>query len=425
MVISVLHVNKSDAAGGAAIAANRLHDGLVADGVESRFLVGTAETIREQVKSISPHWLDSQLYRFTYKEGLNNINFVSTFKLSKHSFFQAADVINFHNLHAGYFNYLALPSLTKRKPAVLTLHDMWSFTGHCAYSFECDRWQTGCGQCPDLTTYPPVTKDNTHLTWQLKKWVYQRANLQIVTLSSWLTAQVRQSILAHLPIHQIPNGIDTDIYRPLDIAASRSKLGISLRKQVLMCAAINLQEKRKGSDLLVAALNKLPASVREKTALVVLGNSGGKMAELIEMEVVELGFIQDDRKKAIAYSAADLFVFPSTADNLPLVLQESMACGTPTVAFDVGGVPDLVRPGVTGYLAAPRDIEAFCDGIKQLLENAPLRADIAENCRQITLQEYSIELQVSRYRKLYETALSKTVLPETVLSQGGISKCEF
>ena len=405
MAMNVLHINKSAATGGAAIAANRLHTGLLADGIESRFLVGTAEIEGDRVASIHPHWLDSQLYRFAYREGLNDVNFVSTFKISKHPFFRAADVVNFHNLHAGYFNYLALSNLTKKRPAVLTLHDMWSFTGHCAYSFECDRWKIGCGQCPNLDTYPRVAKDNTRLALQLKKWIYQRANLRIVTLSNWLTAQVKQSVLAHLPIHHIPNGIDPDIYKPLDAAKSRAELGIPLEKQVLMCAAINLKEGRKGSDLLVSALNKLPSSVREKTVLVVLGSSGGQMAELIEMDVVELGFISDDRQKVMAYSSADLFVFSSRADNLPLVLQESMACGTPMVAFDVGGVPDLVRPGITGYLAAPQEVEALTRGIEQLLDNESLLKNMAENCRQIVLQEYSIELQVSRYVQLYKESL--------------------
>ena len=402
--MKVLHINKSDALGGAAIAANRLHTGLLANGIESRFLVGTAETSDERVAEIESHRLDKQLSRFAHRAGLNDLNLVNTFNLCQHPFYQAADVLNLHNLHTGYFNYLALPKLTRSKKAVITLHDMWSFTGHCAYSFECDRWQQGCGQCPDLNTYPRVDRDKTRLVWMLKKWVYQHSNLQVVTLSRWLTDQVKQSILSHLPIHHIPNGINTNVYQPLNVAASRVKLGIPLNKQILMCAALNLAEERKGSDLLIVALNKLPAAIRENTALVMLGNSGGQMAKLIDMEVVELGFISDDRQQTAAYSAADLFVFPSRADNLPLVLQESMACGTPMVAFGVGGIPDLVRPKVTGYLAQSQDIEDFCHGILHLLENENLRLNMAANCRRITIEEYSIELQVARYTQLYELA---------------------
>jgi glycosyltransferase involved in cell wall biosynthesis len=111
--------------------------------------------------------------------------------------------------------------------------------------------------------------------------------------------------------------------------------------------------------------------------------------------------------KAIAYSAADLCVFPTRADNLPLVLQESMAYGTPMVSFNVGGVPDLVRPNVTGYLAKPEDAKDFSQGILQLLEDDTLREKMSANCRAIALQEYPIELQAKRYIELYQQVLDK------------------
>ena len=123
------------------------------------------------------------------------------------------------------------------------------------------------------------------------------------------------------------------------------------------------------------------------------------------MPVLNLGYISNDRFKAIVYSAADLFVFPTRADNLPLTLQESMACGTPMVSFKIGGVPDLVRPGITGYLAQPEDTEDFCNGIVQLLEEQNLRDRLSENCRAIALEEYPLELQAQRYIELYHQVL--------------------
>ena len=123
------------------------------------------------------------------------------------------------------------------------------------------------------------------------------------------------------------------------------------------------------------------------------------------MPVLNLGYISNDRFKAIVYSAADLFVFPTRADNLPLTLQESMTCGTPMVSFKIGGVPDLVRPGITGYLAQPEDTEDFCNGIVQLLEDQNLRDRLSENCRAITLEEYPLELQAQRYIELYHQVL--------------------
>jgi glycosyltransferase involved in cell wall biosynthesis len=117
--------------------------------------------------------------------------------------------------------------------------------------------------------------------------------------------------------------------------------------------------------------------------------------------------VTSDRLKALIFSAADLFIFPTRADNLPLVLQESMACGTPMVSFKIGGVPDLVRPGITGYLAAAEDPEDFCNGIIQLLENHHLRETMGENCRSIALAEYSLEGQSDRYIQLYRSLLGE------------------
>jgi glycosyltransferase involved in cell wall biosynthesis len=126
------------------------------------------------------------------------------------------------------------------------------------------------------------------------------------------------------------------------------------------------------------------------------------MAELVDVQTLNLGYVSNDQIKAIAYSAADLYVFPTRADNLPLVLIESMACGTPMVSFKVGGVPDLLRPGITGYLAEPENPEDFCNGIVQLLEDESLRSHMGEQCRSIALKEYTLELQVQRYIEMYQ-----------------------
>ncbi len=136
-----------------------------------------------------------------------------------------------------------------------------------------------------------------------------------------------------------------------------------------------------------------------------LGDGGDAIAETIGMPVINLGYVSSDRLKSIAYSAADLFVFPTRADNLPLVLQESIACGIPMVSFKVGGVPDLVRRGITGYLATPEDADDFCKGIVQLLEDNQLRHEMGQNCRQIALKEYPLDRQAQRYIKLYEHVL--------------------
>lgn len=406
--MKVLHINQSDIGGGAAIAGYRIHQGLLKQGIESKLLVGRRQTDDPQIAQVNCHYrLDNQLYRFTFRAGFNYINYISSFDIPKHSFFSAADILNFHNLHNGYFNYLAIPHLTAQKPAIFTLHDMWSFTGHCAYSYDCSRWQIGCGQCPYLETYPAIRRDSTHWEWKLKDWVYDHSDLKIVAPSNWLIQQAKVSLLGRFPIHYIPYGIDTDAYRPLDLELCRTVLGIPLKKKVLLFSADDLKDSRKGGDLLIKSLRQLPFALKQDCLLLTFGQRTAYLEAEVDIAAMHLGYISSDRLKSIAYSAADLFIFPTRADNLPLVLQESMACGTPMVSFNIGGVSDLVQPGITGYLAQPENINQFCRGIVELLTDNAARQQMRENCRDISLKEYTLELQAKRYKQLYQQVLNE------------------
>lgn len=406
--MKILQINFSDFAngGGGAIAMYRLYLGLKKANIDCKILSGvkTLEILDSQsiVRSSKLEYLIKLL---TSRLGLNDIHCVSSFRISNNNFFINSDILNFHVIHSGFFSYLALPELTKNKPAIFTLHDMWSFTGHCAYSYDCDRWQHGCGNCPYPDIYPPIKLDNTYLEWKLKDWVYSKSNLTIVTISKWLTEQVKKSMLNRFNIHYIPNGIDTEAYKPLNKEECRHILGISWNQKILMFGAVSLKDERKGSDLLIKSLQQLPSSLKSDILLLTLGEGGEKIAEMVGIKTLNLGYVSSDRLKSIAFSASDLFVFPTRADNLPLVLQESMACGTPMVSFDIGGVPDLVRHNITGYLAKPEDIQDFSNGIVQLLEDDQLRQNMSKNCRVIAISEYSLELQAKRYIELYEQVL--------------------
>jgi glycosyltransferase involved in cell wall biosynthesis len=414
--LNVLHINTWGGIGGAFIASDRLHRSLLKANINSVYAYGRA--LNGSDSDLKGHNVyhalgqranlaEITITKAFRKVGLNDITRLSTFKLSKKQFFQTASVLNFHNLHSDYFSYLALPALTAAKPSVWTLHDMWGLTGHCAYSYDCSRWQSGCGQCPALAEEPAVQRDATRLEWKLKNWVYHRSRLKIVTLSHWMTKQVRQGLLKQFDIHHIPNGIDTQLYQPLDPQQCRTILGIPPGKRVLMFGAQSLTNARKGGDLLLEALRELPSSLKAETVLLTLGTGADQQLKTLGMETIPLGYVSSDRLKAMAYSAADLFVFPSRADNLPLVLQESMACGTPMVSFRVGGIPDLVRPGITGLLAEPGDAHNLREKLIQLLEAPNQREEMRKYCREITLQEYSSELQCKRYIALYQQLLAE------------------
>ena len=376
--MKVLHLWKSDSAqvgGGGVVGMSRLHSGLRERGIDSQILCDRKTTDSPHVKEFQHRprleILEKLLRQTTSKLGLNEIHRLSSFKINEHEAYIDADIVHFHGLHGGFVNYLALPGLTKDKPAVFTLRNMWSMTGHCTYSYDCDRWKTGCGKCPYPHTNPPIERDATRLEWKLKDWSYGRSNLTIVAISTWLTEQAQQSkLINRYPIYQISNGTDTTIYKPLDQEQCRLELGIPLGKKVLMFAAVQLNDFRKGGDLLLKALQSLPKSLKAETVLLLIGKAG-EMGEMITettgMQVFNLGYISDDHRKAICYSAADLFLFPTRAEAFGNVALESIACGTPVVSFKVGGVPDQVRPGITGFLATPEDPEDFCKWIIQLL----------------------------------------------------------
>lgn len=388
------------------IAMYRLHLGLKRCGVESRILCGRRTIESGDIQELPRLWkLDGLLRRITSRLGLNDIHRIGSFRVLQHDFFIGADVIHLHGIHSGTLSYLALPALTTRKPAVFTLHDMWAMTGHCAYSFDCTRWAHGCGRCPYPDTHPAVKRDSTRLEWRLKQWVYSRSTLTLIAPSLWMAGLAKQSLLHRFPIHYIPNGVDTQRYQPHPTDLCRRILGIPLDKSVLLFGAENLQDPRKGSDMLVKALSGLPDSIKSRLVLLTYGLSGTPFRENLGTPLIHFGYVAHDAFKAVLYSAADLYLLPTRADNAPLVLLESMACGTPVVSFNIGGVPELIEHGRTGYLADPENIEDFGRGIAQLLADEALRRSMRDWCRRVVLARFNQDLHIERHLHLYRQVL--------------------
>lgn len=410
--VRVLHLHSSDyhKGGGGSIAMYRLHTRLREAGVDSRILCADKTVDSPSIEEINRSWpvriAEKALGGVAGFLGLNNLHRVSAFQLKKHDCYVGADIVHIHSIHGNFFSYLALPSVCRDKQVVYTLHDMWPYTGHCCFSYDCDRWKIGCGKCPYLEVPEPVRRDSTRWEWKLKDWAYSRSNMSIVALCTPLAEQVRQSILGRFPLCKIPNGVDVEVYKPLDREFCRRVLGIPVGKNVVMVAAQNLDDPRKGGPLLLESLEGLPEKLKNDTVLLVLGKSADKL-RAASLDVLDLGYVSNDRLKAMLYSSADLFVHATRGDNLPLVLLESIACGTPVVSFDVGGIPDVVRPGITGYLARPENPSDLRRGIVELLEDDDSRESMSEKCREIAVREYSMELHVRRHIELYERLVER------------------
>lgn len=404
--MKVLHINQSDKLGGAAIAGFRLHKQLLDQSFESRMLVGYSLKDAPEIYQVKGNRVVRQLSNtpFMYL-GLNYINIINSFLIPQLDIFRDTDVVNLHNLHSGFFNYLSLDRITKKKATIYTLHDMWAFTGHCSYSFECDKWRSGCGKCPHKDTYPRIYLDNSKLEWKLKRWVYSKSNLCIVTPSNWLKNLVGSSILSRFPAHHIPNGIDLDTFKPRDRSLCRDALQISHKKFVVMFAAHNLNDPRKGATFIAESLLRLPAQLRSNTVLLTIGKGSIDGLDDSTVELVNLGYVENDDLKTLAYCAADVFLFPSHSDNYPITLQESTACGTPSVAFNVGGNSEIIIDHTTGLLIDQDHADkpvALAQALEELYNNEPKRSNMAAKCRQRALDEFDISTQARRYSELYQ-----------------------
>jgi glycosyltransferase involved in cell wall biosynthesis len=406
--MNVLLINGSVGMGGAGTAVETLGRGLQEYGHSVDFAAASFDTGTGPNRHLVPqvrHIGQKLARRAAYETGLGDIGIMNARSLARQSWFRRADIVNFHNLHGGYINYLALPKLTRERPAVITLHDMWAFTGHCVYSFDCDRWQNGCGRCPYPESYQAIKRDGSAISHRLKRHAFHAANVEFIGVSAWMADLARQSLLAPIPVHHVPNGIDTRIYRPEDAEQARRSLGLPLDRPVALYLAHNISDPRKGFDLLQDALQRLSPDVRAELFLTVVGSVGNDPDLGLAVDHSYLGYVAEPERKRLIFSAADICLFPTRSDNLPVVLQESLACGTPMVAFDVGGVAELVREGQTGLLAPHEDSESFARCIETLLAQPDLRGAMAAECRSVAERDFSLERQAAGYSAIFERML--------------------
>jgi glycosyltransferase involved in cell wall biosynthesis len=401
--LSVLHISESDAAGGAGAAAYRLHRGLNELGHGSRMLVGRKVTDDSDVRPLkrSSAWraVDRLVGTTLDALGLQYVLYPSSFGVLGDPWFRSASVVQLHNLHGSYFGFTALGAISRRRPVVWQLHDQWALTGHVAYSLDCERWRHGCGSCPYLHEYPRLRRDTTALLFRLKDRVYRRSRLQLVVPSRWLADVVEASpLLSRFPVHRIPTGIDVDTFTPGDRGEARRRLGLPVDRPIVFFAATELAERRKGLHLLVDALSRLA-----DPPLLLLAGNGTSPAGV---EAHALGPVRD-ATLVDAYRAADVLAVPTLADVLTQTAPESIACGTPCLAFDRGGVTEVVRHLETGYRARFGDVDELARGLTTLLGDSELRERLSRRCREVAETEFAVDVQVQRYAALYEELVAE------------------
>ncbi len=414
--MKILHLNRSDIEGGAGRAASRLLEGLRLKGTDARlyvlrkfgddpFVIGPPLVLG---KAIGVARLRLESLIFGLSAGNVHAFFSPAFlpdRFSTRASDFSADIVHLHWVA----RMMRIETLRRFKaPIVWTLHDSWPFTGGCFLPLDCIRYQESCGRCPVLGS--SLENDLSRRVWRRKQKAWQGLDLAIVAPSRWMAARARaSSLFRDRRIEVIPNGLDVERYKPFDKRAAREFLALPQDKKLILFGAKDAtRDKNKGFHLLVEALHKLAAGNRRETIeIVIFGSSEPNQADNLGFRAHYLGWQRDDVSLARLYSAADVFVFPSMQETLGYTAMEAMACGTPCVAFDQGGVPDLIDHDRNGYLARPFDPADLARGIDWMLRDDKTYRELSTNARSKVEQRFALEKVAEQHLALYREILNQ------------------
>jgi glycosyltransferase involved in cell wall biosynthesis len=316
-----------------------------------------------------------------------------------------ADIIHLHWINNGFLTPATIKKLVETgKPLVWSLHDMWAFTGGCHYPGTCEKFMKNCGNCPFLKS--PSEKDLSYRIHNQKLKSYAEGNISFIAVSNWMAENARKSsLIGNRRIEVIPNPIDTDIYKPGVKSEIREKLGLPRDKFLIISGAANLNDKRKGFAFLLQALHEMKEKrpdISEKFGLITFGKSSAVVNTPIP--VYPQAYLKDDYSIAKLYQAADVFVLPTLEDNLPSTVMESLSCGTPVVAFNTGGIPDMVDHLQNGYLAELKNTGELANGIHWVEKHSDLSL-LHNTCRKKVVENFSNEVVSAKYIEFYRSML--------------------
>jgi glycosyltransferase involved in cell wall biosynthesis len=393
--------------GGAGIAASWLADGLAQAGSRITRIVETPDGEQHSWKTLTVSRNAAFVQRVARKflpilrESINSstMSFALETLLDK----LQPDLISIHNIHGSGWPLEFVRACARRVPTVWTLHDMWAITGRCVYSFDCNRYINGCdAKCPSPNEYPALTPNRIHEAWiEKRNLVDEIRNLVGVAPSIWLVNAGKSGIWKNRRLEHIPNGIPQDVFRPIERRIARTALGLACEGRVMIAAADNLLERRKGGELLQGAIARLKT---KSLTLITIGNTALKMPTA-GINYVHLGHIASERLRALVFNSGDFLVHPAPVDNMPLVVLESLACGVPVVGFSVGGIPEMVRTNQTGWLAPQVCAESLATTIDAAFDFIANNRDLRTQCRAVAEAEYSVSMYNDRYEKLFQSIL--------------------
>ena len=398
--MNILFLNTTPNTGGAAIAASRIAKAVEKKGIHTDHLY------RPKNKISFLRFLWERLIIFISngfnREKLFQVSIANTGRdISKLDVVQNADIIHMHWINQGFLSLTDLDELFQLgKPIVWTMHDMWPCTGICHHSRECEKYQTRCNSCPFLRSNG---QDISTSVFKKKEKIYKKGNITFVGCSQWLSNRANKSLLLkNKDVVSIPNPIDSSHFYPTVKEEARKELRLPCGKILILFGAANISNRRKGIDYLIKSLKMLKNA--NNIELVVFGQTKEDIQNLFPLTYHHLGYLSDTLKIMQMYNASDIFVTPSLEENLPNTIMEAMACGTPCVGFNVGGIPEMIDHLKNGYVAKYKDADDLAAGIEWVIENRETM-HLSEACVKKVKENYTEEIVADKYIKLYKSLL--------------------
>lgn len=415
--MKVLLVNTSERTGGAAVACNRLLEALnKQEGVTAKMLVRDKQTDNPHVIALSQPFYQKLCFlweRFVIwtnnlfsRKNLFTVSIANAgTDITRLPEFKEADIIHLHWVNQGMLSLKGIQKIiASGKPVVWTMHDMWPCTAICHHARTCTNYQSSCQNCSFLI-HGGSKNDLSSRVFKRKQKIYRKANITLVACSEWLASLARKSALTvDQSICSIPNPINTSLFSPSDKQKARQQLALPVDKKLILFGSVKTTDKRKGIDYLIEACRllqeKYPA-MKEQVGIVVVGGKAEEVETLFPFKVYAMGYIAGEKQMAQLYNAVDLYVTPSLEENLPNTIMEALACGTPCVGFEIGGIPEMIDHHKNGYVAQYKSAQDLAEGIIWSLQD-DVYPTLSKEAREKVIINYSEERVARRYLEVYE-----------------------
>ncbi len=380
-------------------------------GSEANHLVWWKNYDDEHTTEISNTWPDKLYLRDFFTElnirySSNALFYPFYYDLLFDPKFLDCDIVHLHLLHNSFFGLEFLPLISFLKPVVWTLHDPWALAGHCVHPLDCNRWLTGCGDCPALDRSFGIRQDASALNWEYKRLMIQASDLDVVVASQWMYDRVSQSpIFEKANLHLVSFGLDLEQFRQQNTQeAAKKKFGIPKRNLVVSFRGSSWVYK--GMNYVKECLQQL--SIKQPITLMVFQEKGLVEELKDRFQLVELGWIDDDRAMVDAYEASDIFLMPSIAESFGMMGIEAMACGKPVIAMSGTALAEVLRPDESGCVVVPQgDVDAMRAHLETLLTDCNLRKQIGERSRAVAERYYNKDRYVSELMAIYEQVIQR------------------